>query len=229
VNVNETARILGEIALYDNRKVDAATVAGWHRIIGHLAYADTSQAVVEYFGESSDYLKPADLIRRVKAIREDRLGPAGPGLHPAPPAADPDDVEGYLRALRAQQTRVADGTELRALPAGDPVDGGDPWDTPTVRNIRARFEAEQEAARKRKAAERQAEREATRAYIDAQEALLALEDLGESALAAAWEQLFGEEQAAAGFPIAADALGVTDQQKTTIRAAAIAKGEPPWN
>lgn len=218
MNIEETSRILGEIALYDNRRVDKTTVVAWHRAIGHLAYADTSQAVVEYFTESTDYLKPADLIHRVKAIRADRIN-AGP--IPAPGTGDPAE---YIRRLKASTQAIADGSvPPLAIEAGD---GDDAWDNPTVRKIRAMFDAEQADRRAAREAEHKAAREATRAYIDAQEVLIGLDDLGEAAMAQAFEDLFGKAQAAAGFPLAADAVGVTDQQKTVIHAARLAKGIP---
>lgn len=103
----ETGRILGEIALCDNRKVDVPMVAQWHRMIGGLAYPDTSQAVVEYFAESTDYLKPADLIRRVKAIRERRVTAAPIDAPPAEPGT-------YVDQLRSTVKQLADGFRMPA-------------------------------------------------------------------------------------------------------------------
>lgn len=108
----ETGRILGEIALCDNRKVDVPMVAQWHRIIGDLPYSDTSQAVIEYFAESTEYLKPADLIRRVKTIRADRLRNSDLVI----PAGDPDDREAWAQSLRTITNRLANGREpFRAI------------------------------------------------------------------------------------------------------------------
>ncbi len=103
----ETGRILGEIALCDNRKVDVPMVAQWHRMIGGLAYRDTSQAVVEYFAESTEYLKPADLIRRVKAIRERRITAAPIDAPPAEPGP-------YVEQLRSTVRQLADGFRMPA-------------------------------------------------------------------------------------------------------------------
>jgi hypothetical protein len=205
--------LLSLMAARDRRTIGDADVLAWHQDVGDLSFDDAQDAVARHFRDSDEWLTAAAVRRLVKAIRNERIT-AGP--IPDPATGDPAE---YIRRLRDSTKALADGTMAPlAITAGD---GDEAWDNPLVVGLRQRFEAQQAKARKRQAEQRQAEREATRAYIDAQETLLTLDDLGQAAMTRAWEELFGEEQAAAEFPFAADALGVTDQQKTVIRAAQI--------
>jgi len=102
MNHEEVAKILAEAALCDNRHVDDLMIVQWHRIIGHLPYDDTSQAVVDHFAQTDDYLKPIDLIRRVKAARERRLTAA------PLPAPSPEPGQ-YLNQIRGVIHQVASG------------------------------------------------------------------------------------------------------------------------
>lgn len=216
---DETVDLLSLIAARDRRTVGKTDVMAWHTDIGDLAFDDCREAVALHFRESTDWLMPARVRQLVKRIRDDRLRNADKVV----PAADPDDPAAYLAALRAQTRAIADGRHpANALPAGDPP-GYD--DSPTVRRIREEFDAQRAAARARKQAEAEAERQAVRAYMDAVAHLLGLPDHGEAAMTAARKALFGDEQAAQGFPLAADRLGVTDDHKVVILAAEIAREE----
>jgi hypothetical protein len=195
--------------------IDDYTPDAWFDVIGDLDAADCREAV-KAIVDRQPFVAPAEIRAEVRRIRNDRITAA-----PIPAPATDDPAE-YIRQLKLHRKAVADGVvPPAAITAGDGAEG---WDNPTVRQIREQFDAVQSAARTRQEAERTTERKATRAYIDAQEVLLALDDLGEAAMAQARAELFGEEQAAVGFPLAAAAVGVTDQQKTVIRAAALAHG-----
>jgi hypothetical protein len=199
------------------QKIDEYTPDAWHNLLGDLTI-DDCRAAVDAVARQQPFVAPAEIRAEVRRIRTERIT-AGP--IPDPGTGDPAE---YIRRLKASTRAVADGTlPPLAIEAGD---GADAWDNPTVRKIREMFDAEQADRRAAREAEHKAAREATRAYIDAQEVLIALDDLGEGAMAQAFEDLFGEAQAAAGFPLATGALGVTDQQKTVIHAARLAKGIP---
>ena len=217
MNPEQTFDLLTQhIAPRDGRTVGKVDVTVWHADIGDLSFDDACTAVATHFRESDAWLMPKHVRAEVRRIRDERIA-AGPIPDPGT-----DDPAEYIRRLKASTKAIADGTmPPLAIEAGEGAEG---WDNPTVRRIRELFEAEQSAARARRDAERKAEREATRAYIDAQETLLALDDLGKAAMAKAFEELFGEEQAALGFPLAAGAPGMTDQQKIVTRAARPAGG-----
>lgn len=105
MNPQETAQVVAEIALYDNREVDPAVIAGWHRMIGDLDFADARAAVIRHFRDSAEYLKPAHVRGLVKVIRADRLRNSDLAV----PPADPSDEAGYRRALRGITRRIGDG------------------------------------------------------------------------------------------------------------------------
>lgn len=216
--------LLSLIAARDRRTIGKADVAVWMEDIGDLDFNDARRAVADHFREEPDtWLMAGHVRRRVQAIRAERLGPPGPGLHPTPPPADPDDPRAYLAALRAQQRAIADGRQPRALSAGDSRDAG--YDgNPHVQALVDRFKAEQDAARRREREEQEAERQALAAYRQAVETLLALPDHGQAAIDQARNELFGPDQAASGFPAAATAPGVCDEHKVYIRAARIVAG-----
>src|SRR5690606_28205654 len=173
------------------------------------------------------FVAPAEIRAEVARIRADRIGPAGPGLMPAPPPADPDDVHGYLRAMRAQQTAVGDGRQPReAILAGN----ADPGTNPHARAVLAEFRAKQEAARRRRAEQDRADREALRAYRDAVDALLALPDHGAPAPAPrASRSVRGSAPTAAttGYAPTASPPGVMDDHNLTRYAARAAPETAP--
>lgn len=200
------------------QQIDAYTPDAWHDLLGDLHLTDARHAVAAV-ARRQPFVAPAEIRAEVRRIREDRIGPAGPGLPPVPPAADPDDTRGYLQALRQQQTGIADGHTPRDAILAAPAD---PEGNPHARRILAEFHARQDDARRRKAAEAAAEREALRVYRNAVEHLLALPDRGERALAAARDELLGDAQAARGFPLLAELPGVMDEHRITVYAARLA-------
>ena len=208
--------LLSLIAARDRRTIGKADVAVWMEDIGDLDFNDARRAVADHFREEPDtWLMAGHVRRRVQAMRAERLGPPGPGLSPQIPAADPDDVQGYLRALREQRARAAAGQEVPALPAGD----ADAQEHPDAKAIREKFEQAKAEARRRKAEQARAESEALAAYRQAVETLLALPDHGATALAAARDHLLGDDQAARGFPDLQATPGVMDEHKIHIWAA----------
>lgn len=206
------------------QKFDEYSPDAWHDLLGDLAYEDC-RAAARAIAQRQPFVAPSEIRAEVKAIREARLGPAGPGLSPIPPPADPDDDKAYRAALRAQQARIAAGVEeVPAIEAGQSA-GYD--DNPHVQRIVAEFNEQRDAAARRKAQQAAAEREALRAYRDAVEHLLALPDRGERALAAARDELLGDTQAAQGFPLLQALPGVMDEHRITIHAARLAAEEEP--
>lgn len=227
---DEAIRLLAHCAAFDNRKPSQAAAQAWAAALHDIPLdADALGAVARFYatpdGEGQKWIQPHHVRAHRAAIRSDRIGPAGPGLHPAPPPADPDDVQGYLRALRQQQAGIADGHTPRDAILAAPAE---PEGSEHARTILAEFHARQDTARRRKAEQAAAEREALRAYRDAVEHLLALPDRGERALAAARDDLLGDTQAAQGFPLLQALPGVMDEHRITIHAARLtAEEEPP--
>ncbi len=104
----ETGRLLARAALYDNRKVDTPTVIAWHHILGDVPYPDCEQALAAHYAESTDWLMPAHVRRRVMEIRNKRLQETE---IPAPPPELLDDPDAYSAALHAAAVAIADGRD----------------------------------------------------------------------------------------------------------------------
>ncbi|OAZ40924.1 hypothetical protein A9Z40_03000 [Microbacterium arborescens] len=66
---NELAVLLARIQVLDNRQVDELTLQAWEPLMEGLAYADAVAAVNAHFRESTEYLKPAHIVQRVRASR----------------------------------------------------------------------------------------------------------------------------------------------------------------
>ncbi len=114
------------MATYDQRKVGESDIAAWSMIIGKFAYEDARDAVAAHYAATDERIMPAHIARFVKARQEDLRQRPAPDKSMAEsiegdiPDADPDDVQGYIRALREGRTRpYDDGTakprNLRAL------------------------------------------------------------------------------------------------------------------
>jgi hypothetical protein len=225
MNPTEAGQLLAHAAAFDNRRPSVAAAQAWAAALHDIPLdADALGAVARYYGtaEASEpggkWLQPHHVRRHRQAIRDERLGPPGPGLSsPLPPPADPDNPREYIAALRAQEARIAAGVEQ--VPA---IEGGAPTgydDNPHVQKILTAFRAEQDAAARRKAQEAEYESQAIRAYVASVEQLLALPDRGAKALAAARDELYSDDEAARGYPLLTATAGVHDEHKVTIRAA----------
>jgi hypothetical protein len=103
----ETAEVLAMAAAFDRRTVGRSDVAAWHAVLGDLDAADVRAAVTEHYRDSRDWLMPADVRTRVKAIRKARLSAVPEGV----PDADPDNPVAYIEALRQQRYRAASPDE----------------------------------------------------------------------------------------------------------------------
>lgn len=107
----EAAELLTMCSAYDNRRVDEAGALAWQDALSDLPAADCQRAVRDHYRESSDRVMPADVRRRVRRIRADRID-ATPTEQPPPGLT----VVQYQDWLRDQRRRIADGWEPPRLP-----------------------------------------------------------------------------------------------------------------
>jgi hypothetical protein len=109
VNAREAGKLIGLMALYDNRKqATQVDIVAWLKVIGDLAYSDCEAAVIGHYRESTDRIMPANIRERVAAIRQARLDAAGPVEIPEHLADRPAEAIAWKqRALDA----IADGVE----------------------------------------------------------------------------------------------------------------------
>lgn len=83
----------------------------WHGLLGDLEFDDCREALLDHCRRSHHRPVPADVRAGVKRVRADRLERAPYVI----PAADPDDPQAYLRALRSGTARTAGGEQPRDL------------------------------------------------------------------------------------------------------------------
>jgi hypothetical protein len=119
VDGNEVGKLLGLMALADNRKPPEddegrkAMIAFWLGMVGDLTYADAAQAVAAHYRESRDWIMPSDIRSRVNEVRRERLKNA-PALDP--PREVADDPAAYVAWLAGARKKIADGQPaLRAV------------------------------------------------------------------------------------------------------------------
>jgi hypothetical protein len=124
VTPDEVIDLLTFMASYDKRTVGKADVAAWQLAVGDLPFGDSQAAVAGHYRDSTDWLMPAHVRTRVKAIRADRLAR---NPLPAPPAETADQPGRYQRIIQANVKRIADGMSVqRAIGAGKPLEGDPP-------------------------------------------------------------------------------------------------------
>ncbi len=110
MTLDQTVDLLTVAAVFDGRHLGEADAVAWHAAIGDVGFADARRAVIAHYQESRERIMPADVRRRVKAVRRERLD-----RHPvpAPPAETAADPHRFLAALRAGIRAVAEGLDIR--------------------------------------------------------------------------------------------------------------------
>ncbi|MFJ6532452.1 hypothetical protein [Microbacterium sp. NPDC091662] len=86
---DELTVLLTRIQTLDNRRVDKLTLQAWEPLMAGVDYADAVAAVNAHFRESTEYLKPAHIIGRIRQARLAALpstmspeaGECAPGTH----------------------------------------------------------------------------------------------------------------------------------------------------
>lgn len=129
MNRAEAAKLLSFVSAYDRRTIGEADALAWADALHDVDYSDAAQAVREHFRESRDWLMPADVRKRVKATREERLARTPVD---APAGELTDDARRYMASLNRNVRAIADGKNLdRVLERAEPVDN------PHYRQVRA--------------------------------------------------------------------------------------------
>jgi len=119
----ETGKLLAICASCDRRTVGDADVLAWHLVLGDLPYADCETAVTAHYGQSREWIMPADVRARVKSMRRDRLERA---LIPAPSAQLTDEPGRYIAALSAHIAQIAGSRSVRRAITAPVRDDGPP-------------------------------------------------------------------------------------------------------
>jgi hypothetical protein len=111
MTIEETFDLLTVAAAYDRRTVGQGDAVAWHAVVGSYGFDDCRAAVIAHYTESTDWLMPAHVRNRVKAIRDRRIQDAE---IPPPPRETLDDPAAYSAALHAARVAAADGRDPEA-------------------------------------------------------------------------------------------------------------------
>lgn len=124
---SEVADILTAAAMFDRRTVGTADAMAWHAVVGDLPFDDALAAVRAHYTEGNDWLMPAHVRQRVKAMRRDRIERQ---IAPAPAPELTDNPVRYRESLEASIRSIADGKQVRKAiaPAGPNGAGSLPAD-----------------------------------------------------------------------------------------------------
>jgi hypothetical protein len=125
----EIPQLLAQIALADKRvrRTDPielrAQVAMWAGILADVPYDAAIHYAQQHYTESTWEILPANIATRWAADVRDRMNRHNGTFEPTKyPALDPDDIEGYQTALRAERRAVAVGAlppdTTKAITAG---------------------------------------------------------------------------------------------------------------
>ena len=106
---DEVWDLLELISSIDRRKVGLTDRQVWEGLVGDLSAADAQAAVIAHYRESREWIMPADVRTRVKALRRDRLARE---IVPAPPHEVADAPGRYRAELNAEVRKIADGLAI---------------------------------------------------------------------------------------------------------------------
>lgn len=107
MNTADAAEALAMCAAYDNRTPTRIAAEAWAAALPDIRVEDVKTAIVDHYGQSREWIMPADIATAVRVIRARRLADAST---PQPPETiDPDDVPKMLAWTRARNAAIGDG------------------------------------------------------------------------------------------------------------------------
>ena len=112
MNEEEIAKLIRFVhALCPAQKMDEFTPDAWELVLDNVTFDDAKNAL-KTLGQTLRFIAPSDIaqeVRRVRATRPSFPPGTGPEALEAEIAAvdGPEDLAGYLRALRAERRRVS--------------------------------------------------------------------------------------------------------------------------
>jgi hypothetical protein len=162
MTLEETIDLLVLAGAFDRRNIGESDTVAWHAALGDIPFADAQIAVIDHYREHREFIMPADVWQRVKAMRRDRIARAVLN------APEPELTEApgrYMAAITEMVRRVGDGFGGRRAIA-EPVRQG-----PPPQEFTEALAALPRPADKREAARRQAdESRAARELAEREEA-----------------------------------------------------------
>lgn len=101
---SEAALLLAKIAAYDRRTVGDSDIEAWAEALdGQVTLQDAMTAIRDHFRETTDWLMPADVIRRAKMLRILRIRAAG--VPELPPDLTQQQEREWIRRYHANLAR----------------------------------------------------------------------------------------------------------------------------
>ena len=90
---SEVAKLLAFCAAYDQRTIGDADVLAWHEAlespwVPNIDLDEAQEAVVAHYRETTQRIGVADILKRVKTYRADRIGRGIPIRHQGVPATE---------------------------------------------------------------------------------------------------------------------------------------------
>ncbi|MGW5430393.1 zinc finger domain-containing protein [Streptomyces sp. NPDC004059] len=133
MEAEQIPQLIAQVALADPRvrredKMERrAQIVMWAGILTDVPYDFAIQAVQDHYAHSQWPIAPGDIAGRWQTGVRDRMNRDNGTFEPNDyPDLDPDDVIGYLQALRGQRQAVARGVQppsnVRAITAGPAAD-----------------------------------------------------------------------------------------------------------
>lgn len=111
----ESGKLLGICAAFDNRNVDDSAVFAWYSAIKDLPYSECESAVIAHYSDSREWIMPADVRTRVRRKQRDEA--ARVRIHELlDPEAYRREVAQLDGAFLRKLAKRTGGAELKAPP-----------------------------------------------------------------------------------------------------------------
>jgi hypothetical protein len=117
----DAARVLSFAAAYDKRTIGEADARTWAADLDTIDLHEAIAAVREHYRTCPDaWLRPGHIVAIVRRHRRIRLDRGWSAEAAALHGLDPNDVDGYLTALRRTRhtSAATDAADVRRLPPG---------------------------------------------------------------------------------------------------------------
>jgi hypothetical protein len=101
----EITQVLAKAASYDRRTVGAADVLAWHEILGRYDLGGALEAVTRHYADSREWIMPADVVRHIRTIRDQRQRDSRHAVRALPSRYETDPerdarIAAHIRAIR---------------------------------------------------------------------------------------------------------------------------------
>lgn len=104
----QMADLLNLISSTDGRNLTQQMPSAWMEHLGDLGYQDCKQAVLAHYRDSTEWLMPAHIRKRVQAVRQQRINAIGQNVNAS--RADAEDPRNEIRVRTALTRALGDGT-----------------------------------------------------------------------------------------------------------------------